>query len=217
MTILIPGEKPIYKGNEIHVTISPKEKEKCIPKICFCEKGELLKNGGFETPSFSPSEVFAGWIVQSRTLDIELVKDTENVYQGRAAASVRTSSPSGPFPSTLVLRQYVNVTPGCLYRLKFAERLVTLGQTDSIVHLLIARIVYLDGRQNEYELLNIPIQKTAVDEKYNLHEQIADLPVPCDVSGIIVQFSFYIIDTPDSVWNLDAVSLQAVSRISACC
>ncbi|MGI5926609.1 MAG: hypothetical protein ACOX8A_05445 [Thermacetogeniaceae bacterium] len=217
MTILIPGEKPIYKGNEIHVTISPKEKEKCIPKICFCEKGELLKNGGFETPSFSPSEVFASWIVQSRTLDIELVKDTENVYQGRAAASVRTSSPSGPFPSILVLRQYVNVTPGCLYKLKFAERLVTPGQTDSIVHLLIARLVYLDGRQNEYELLNIPIQKTAVDEKYNLHEQIADLPVPCDVPGIIVQFSFYIIDTPDSVWNLDAVSLQAVSRISACC
>jgi hypothetical protein len=83
--------------------------------------------------------------------------------------------------------------------------------------LLIARVVYLDRNLNEYELLNIPIQKTAVDDKYNLHEQIADLPVPCDVPGIIVQFSFYIIDTPNSVWNLDAVSLQAVSRTSACC
>jgi len=217
MRIIIPGEKPLCQNNDLHLTISLKEKEKSMPKICFCEKGELLKNGGFETPSFSPSEVFAGWIVQSRTLDIELVKDTENVYEGRAAASVRTTSPSGPFTSTLILRQYVKVTPGCLYRLKFAERLVTFGQTDNNLHLLIARLIYLDGRQNEYELLNIPIQKTAADEKYNLREQIADLPVPCDVPGIIVQFSFYIIDTPGSVWNLDAVSLQAVSRISACC
>lgn len=217
MKIIIPGEKPLCQNNDLHLTISLKEKEKCMPKICFCENGELLKNGGFETPSFDPFGVFAGWIVHGRTLDIELVRDTENVYKGRAAASVRTTSPSGPFTSTLVLRQYVNVTPGCLYRLKFAERLVTFGQTDGNVHLLIARLVYLDGRQNEYELLNIPIQKTAADEKYNLHEQIADLPVPCDVPGIIVQFSFYIIDTPGSVWNLDAVSLQAVSRISACC
>ncbi|MGI6406354.1 MAG: hypothetical protein ACOX2E_07885 [Syntrophaceticus sp.] len=217
MMIIIPGEKPLCQNKDGHVNLSRKDKKKCLPKICFCEKGELLKNGGFETPGFDPLEVFAGWTVYSRTPDIELVRDTENVYKGCAAASIRTSSPSGPVPSTLVLRQYVNVTPGCLYRLKFAERFVTLGQTDSIIHLLIARVVYLDRNLNEYELLNIPIQKTAVDDKYNLHEQIADLPVPCDVPGIIVQFSFYIIDTPNSVWNLDAVSLQAVSRTSACC
>ena len=60
MTILIPGEKPIYKGNEIHVTISPKEKEKCIPKICFCEKGELLKNGGLKLQLQPPRYLPAG-------------------------------------------------------------------------------------------------------------------------------------------------------------
>jgi len=217
MTIMLPGKKPLLQNNDLHFTISLKEKEKCLPRICFCEKGELIKNGGFEVPSFDPFEVFAGWRLHGRTLDIELVRDTENVYEGRAAASVRTTSPPGPIPSRLILRQYVNVTPGCLYRIKFAERLVTFGQTDNNLHLLIARLIYLDGRQNEYELLNIPIQKTAADDKYNVHEQIADLPVPCDVPGIIVQFSFYIINSPGSVWNLDAVSLQAVSRISACC
>jgi hypothetical protein len=206
--IRIPG------GNSL---ILPEDKDKCLPKVCFCETGELLKNGEFETPSFDLFELFAGWIVHSRTLDIELVRDTENVYEGSVAASVRTTAPPGNVPSTLVLRQYVDVTPGCLYRMKFAERLVTFNQTDSIIPLLVARVVYLDRTFNEYELLSIPIQKTEEDDVYNLHEQIADLPVPCDVPGIIVQFSFYITDAPGSVWNLDAVSLQALSKTSACC
>jgi hypothetical protein len=193
-------------------------KKKCIPPICFCETGELLINGGFEIPSFDPFELFAGWILHSRTLDIDLVRDTVDVYRGSAAASVRITAPPGVVPSTLILRQYVDVTPGCLYRLQFAERLVALGEGgNNSIPLLIARLVYLDRTLNEYELLNITIQKTEADAQYNLHEQIADHPVPCDVPGIIVQFSFFINDAPESVWNLDAVSLQAISKTSACC
>jgi len=192
--------------------------EKCIAPVCFCEKGELLKNGGFETLSFDPSNLFAGWVLYSRTADIGLVRDTSNVYEGNAAASVQTTAPPGSVPTTLILRQYVNVKAGCRYKLKFAERLVTLGQAvDSITPLLVARVIYLDRNLNEYELLSIPIQKTEIDLEYNLHEQIADLPVPCDVPGIIVQFSFYISDAPGSVWNLDAVSLKSVTNTSACC
>lgn len=191
--------------------------EKCIPPVCFCEKGELLVNGGFETPSFDPSDLFEGWKLHSRTLDINLVRDTVNVYKGSAAASVQTTAPPGNTPSTLVLRQYVDVTPGCLYKLKFAERLVTLGQADTVIPLMVARVIYLDRNLNEYELLSIPIQKTEADAEYNLHEQITDRPVPCDVPGIIVQFSFYITDAPGSAWNLDAVSLVSVTKISACC
>ena len=71
--------------------VSPKNKDKCIPPVCFCENGELLENGGFEIPSPDPFELFAGWVVHARTLDIELVRDTQNVFEGSAAASVRTS------------------------------------------------------------------------------------------------------------------------------
>jgi hypothetical protein len=203
--------------NSLYENICSANQGKCIPPVCICEKGELLKNGGFETPSFNPFELFKGWILHSRTLDIVLVRDTVNVYEGSVAASVQTTAPPGAVPSTLILRQYVDVAPGCLYKLKFAERLVTLHQADTTTPLMVARVIYLDRNLNEYELLSIPIQKTEADAGYNLHEQITDRPVPCDVPGIIVQFSFYITDAPGSVWNLDAVSLKSVTKTSACC
>jgi hypothetical protein len=208
------GKDPLHKN----IAICSANQKKCIAPVCFCETGELLKNGGFETPSFNPFELFEGWVLYSRTLDIGLVRTTVNVYEGSAAASVQTNAPPGNVPTTLILRQYVDATPGCLYKLKFAERFVTMGQAaDSIFPLLVASVIYLDRNLNEYKLLSIPIQKTEADAEYNLHEQIADLPVPCDVPGIIVQFSFYISDAPGSVWNLDAVSLESVTRNSACC
>ncbi len=216
MMIRKPRINPLYRNYGVYGTVSP-SREKCIPPACFCERGELLKNGGFETLSPNPFELFAGWILQSRTLDIGLTQATVNVYQGNSAASVQTTAPPVVGVSILVLRQYVDVTPGCLYRLKFAERMVTFVGDDGHLPLLVARVVYLDRNLNEYELLNIPIQKTAADTEYNLHEQTTNLPVPCDVPGIVVQFSFYITDAPGSVWNLDAVSLQSVARISACC
>jgi hypothetical protein len=116
----------------------------------------------------------------------------------------------------LQLRQNVTVTPGCLYRLKFAERLGALGTVDTILPILIARIFYV-YQGFEYDLLNLPIQKEAADRRYILHNQVAELPVPCNVSGIVVQFEFFITDSGGSIWNLDAVSLRAVSEISACC
>ncbi|MGI6485058.1 MAG: hypothetical protein ACOX15_01740 [Tepidanaerobacteraceae bacterium] len=215
MKMRISEESP-RKNYDKKVTLSSACRDKCIPEICFCETGELLKNGGFETPSFNPNELFAGWRLHSITPNtIDFVRDTENVYKGSTAASVRTTQQAGP--AVLVLRQYVDVTPGCLYRLKFAERLVAFNQTTDRVPLLIASLVYLDRVLNEYELLSIYIQKKKADAEYYLHEQTADFPVPCNVPGIIVQFSFFTTDTPGSVWNLDAVSLRAVSKASACC
>jgi hypothetical protein len=140
MKIIIPGGDSQYNYNGKDKSISPTGKEKCIPQACFCETGELLKNGGFETPSPSPFELFAGWILHSRTLDIILVKDTVNVYEGNAAASVRTTAPPGVGPSILIVRQYVDVTPGCLYRLKFAERMVTFIGDDGHLPVLVARL-----------------------------------------------------------------------------
>jgi hypothetical protein len=42
--------------------VSPKNKDKCIPPVCFCENGELLENGGFEILNPDPFELFAGAI-----------------------------------------------------------------------------------------------------------------------------------------------------------
>lgn len=195
---------------------SAKDRDKCLPPVCFCETGELIRNGGFEIPGFEPGRVFSDWRLGLSTEPINLFRTTDNVYEGNAAASVQTTVTPMVETKILQLRQNVTVTPGCLYRLKFAERLVTLGTVDTFLPTLIASIYYV-YQGFEYNLLSLPIQKTAVDRRFVLHNQKADLPVPCNVSGIVVQFEFIITDNGGSIWNLDAVSLRAVSRLSDCC
>jgi len=148
---------------------------------------------------------------------INLLMTTDNVYEGNSAASIQTTVTPTPETKFLQLRQNVIVTPGCLYELKFAERLVALGETGIELPTLIARIYYVSQGFADFDLLNKPIQKTKIDRKYNLHFMTARVPVPCNVSGIIVQFEFFITDSGGTVWNLDAVSLRAISKISACC
>ena len=208
--------KPIYNKNDNHVAVRAKDKEKCLPPSCFCETGELIRNGGFEIPGFEPGRVFSDWQLGLSSEAINLFRTTDNVYKGNSAASVQTTVTPMVETKQLQLRQNVTVTPGCLYRLKFAERLVALGTVDTILPTLIARIFYV-YQGFEYDLLNLPIQKEAADRRYILHNQVAELPVPCNVSGIVVQFEFFITDSGGSIWNLDAVSLRAVSEISACC
>lgn len=147
---------------------------------------------------------------------INLSMTTDNVYEGNSAANIQTTATPTPDSRRLQLRQNVIVTPGCLYRLKFAERLVALGDIGTDLPTLVARIFYI-YQGFEYDLLNIPIQKSKIDRKYNLHCKAARVPVPCNVSGIIVQFEFFITDSGGTVWNLDDVSLRAQSRTSACC
>lgn len=206
----------IYNKNDNCVAVRDKDKDKCLPPSCFCETGELIRNGGFEIPGFEPGRVFSDWLLGLSSESINLTRTTDNVYEGNSAASVQTTATPVAETKLLQLRQNVTVTPGCLYRLKFAERLVALGTVDTILPTLIARIYYV-YQGFEYDLLNLPIQKLAVDRRYVLHNQVAELPVPCNVSGVVVQFEFFITDSGGSIWNLDAVSLRAVSRLSACC
>ncbi|MGI5912077.1 MAG: hypothetical protein ACOX6E_05795 [Syntrophomonadaceae bacterium] len=210
-----PNCKPIHNNNDNYVTVSAKDKEKCLPPSCFCETGELIRNGGFEFPGVEPGRVFADW-ESLPAPESNVVRATTNVYQGNSTASIQTNVLPQPILRTVLLRQNVTVTPGCLYKLKFAERLVALGNLDTDLPTLIARIFYVyQGFQ--YNLLNTAIQKTTIDKKYNLHSTTAELPVPCNVSGVIVQFEFYLPSTGGDVWNLDAVSMRAESKISACC
>lgn len=207
---------PVYNKNDNCVTVGAKDKDRCLPLSCFCETGELIRNGGFEIPGFEPGRVFSDWRLGLSTEAINLVSTTNNVYEGNTAASVQTTATPVVETKILQLRQNVTVTPGCLYRLQFAERLVALGTVDTFLPTLVASIYYV-YQGFEYNLLSLPIQKPAVDRRYVLHNQEADLPVPCNVSGIVVQFEFIITDSGGSVWNLDAVSLRAVSRLSDCC
>jgi hypothetical protein len=210
---IIPDCYPVNSNHDNHVTVSPKDKEKCLPPSCFCETGELIRNGGFEEPGVD--RLFADWNTLPAP-ESRVVRTTTDVYQGNSAASIETNVLPIPVTRSVLLRQNVTVTPGCLYRLKFAERLVTLGNPGADLPTLIARIFYVyQGFQ--YNLLNKAIQKTKTDMKYDLHSLTAELPVPCNVSGVIVQFEFYLPGTGGDVWNLDAVSLRAASRISACC
>jgi hypothetical protein len=122
-----------------------------------------------------------------RSEGINLSMTTNNVYEGNSAASIQTTVTPTPDSRRLQLRQNVIVTPGCWYGLKFAERLVALGDIGTDLPTLIARIFYM-YQGLEYDLLNIPIQKSKIDRKYNLHCKAARVPVPCNVSGIVSLF-----------------------------
>lgn len=210
-----PYCSPINNNNDNYVTICPKDKEKCLPPSCFCETGELIRNGEFEIPGVELGQLFADWESLAAP-ESNVVRTTTNVYQGNSAASIQTNVLPQPILRTVLLRQNVTLTPGCLYKLMFAERLVALGTLGADLPTIIARIFYVyQGLQ--YDLLNTAIQKTNIDGTYNLHNVTAELPVPCNVSGVIVQFEFYLPSTGGDVWNLDAVSLRAQSKISACC
>jgi len=115
-------------NNNYYVT-SSKTFEKCLPPSCYCERGELIKNGGFEIPSVVPDQVFSYWSLGMSSEGINLLMTTDNVYEGNSAASIQTTVTPTPETKFLQLRQNVIVTPGCLYELKFAERLVALGET----------------------------------------------------------------------------------------
>ncbi|MFY9323659.1 MAG: hypothetical protein WAO72_05870, partial [Syntrophomonadaceae bacterium] len=55
------------------------------------------------------------------------------------------------------------------------------------------------------------------DRGYVFHEATANVPVPCDVSRLIVCFDYFENSTTGSSWLLDGVSLRAVCPTSACC
>lgn len=211
-----PDCNSINNNNDNYVTVCPIDKEKCLPPSCFCETGDLIRNGGFEIPGVEPGRIFSDWGLGLNSESINLSRTTDNVYEGNSAASIQTTATPNLETKRLQLQQNVIVTPGCLYKLEFAERLVALGNIDTALPTLIAKVLYI-YQGFEYDLLNKPIQKTKINRRYILRSEVAMFPVPCNVSGVIVQFEFFIPDSGGSVWNLDAVSLRAQSKTSACC
>ncbi len=211
--IVKPECNPINNINN-QITVFTKG-DRCLPISCCCATEELIRNGGFEIPGVQTGAQFANWAAFPSS-DSSVVRTNTNVYQGYSAASIETNVLPEPVTRTILLFQPVTVTPGCLYRLAFAEKLVASGTIDTDLLTLIARVTYL-YQGSEFALLTETIQKSGADAKYNLHITAAKFPVPCNVSGVLVQFDFIMPGLGGAVWNLDAVSLRAISKTSVCC
>jgi len=196
----------------------------CRCSICSCETGELIKNGGFEVRSSEPNFPFQFW--EEVFPDLAQVANdpilTSIAYEGLSAARFDSLTTVAEEDKSVALQQTVTVTPGCIYKLSFAENLLTKGNgAAAAIPILTARVIYIDNFGNAVDLIIVPIIKLSAnndpDRGYVFHEATANVPVPCDVSRLIVRFDYFENSTTGSSWLLDGVSLRAVFPISACC
>lgn len=192
----------------------------CIPK-CPCESEELVRNGSFEMISADSTQPFADWRTVNALSNTIVSRVPENMlpvaYEGIHSAWFITEPSPVVEQHSISLQQNVTVTPGCIYRLSFAENLLTASDfTPSLT----GRVFYTDAGGNEFDLISIPIAKDInpanFNRGYTFHQKTADIPVPCDVSSVTVQFDFSVRDDGGTTWLLDGVSLRAVSCATSC-
>jgi hypothetical protein len=105
-----------------------KEKSVCHE----CKTTELIKNGGFEVPG-DEENTFKFWTIEIIDEEEELasIGATDDSYEGVVAAQFTTEGSAQRAEKKARIFQEVRVTPGCLYRLSFAEKfLLLLGDFD---------------------------------------------------------------------------------------
>jgi hypothetical protein len=83
--------------------------------------------------------------------------------------------------------------------LSFAEYFLARGESAGDTPRLIGRVFWVNDSGTEFDLINIPIAKINggeddVDKGYSFHKRTADIPVPCNVSSVYVQFEFSVTD-----------------------
>jgi hypothetical protein len=198
--------------------------QNCRTSRCTCETRELIKNGGFEVPSTDSGFPFQYWKqINARSAIVTNQSDMTNIpYEGLVAARFISIDTMSEENKSVTLQQTVIATPGCTYRLSFAENLLVKGNgTAAAIPLLTARVIYVDNFGNAVDLIIIPIAKLNRDHDpnrgYTFHQAVTNVPVPCDVSELIVRFDYFENSATGSSWLLDGVSLRAVFPISACC
>lgn len=196
----------------------------CQCPKCSCETGELIRNGSFEVRSSEPNHPFQFWeeVFPSLARVTNEPALTNIVYEGFAAARFNSLNTMEELNKSVILQQTVTATPGCLYRLSFAENLLIKGNgVAAAVPILTAKVIYIDNYGNAVDLIVVPIlkfdQNRDPDRGYVYHEATADEPVPCGVSKLIVLFEYFENSSIGSAWLLDGVSLRAVFPSSACC
>lgn len=194
------------------------------PLKCRCESRELIKNGGFEVRSTEPNFPFQYW--EEVNPNFARVNNDPNLtniaYEGLSAARIESIDTVEEENKSVTLQQTVAVTPGCTYKLSFAENLLFKGNgTAAAIPILTARLIYVNNFGEDVDLVVVPIFKFSQEHDpnrgYTFHEAVTNVPVPCDVFEIIVRFDYFENSTTGSTWLLDGVSLRAVSPISACC
>jgi hypothetical protein len=195
----------------------------CNSSRCSCETAELIKNGSFEVRSNEPNHPFQYW--EEVNPDFARVANepvlTNIAYEGLSAARFDSLTTVAEEDKSVTLRQTVIVTPGCTYKLSFAENLLIKGNgTAAAIPLLTARVIYVDNFGNDVDLLIIPVIRfngnNDPNRGYAFHEATANVPVPYNVSELVVRFDYFENSTSGSSWLLDGVSLRAVSPTSAC-
>jgi hypothetical protein len=215
--------KKIFDDREFEVNLentnilkacSDKEQNTCRK----CETTELIKNGGFEVPG-TEENTFKFWTIEVVNPEAELanIVATDDAYEGVVAAQFKTEESNQARQKKARIFQDVNVTPGCLYRLSFAENLEA-ERADFEFGELTARVFYTDNEFNEFDLIKVFIRidsGAVADVGYTFHQKVAAAPVPNTVSAVTVEFSFNIKDVgaaeqqPDDEWMIDGVSLRS--------
>lgn len=211
-------------NNNNTVMVSCEEGSQKVP-VCSCGSEELVKNGGFEIPAIIPGQIAADWTaINVNNVSVERGGTNAIAYEGLNSIRFASLSTQAPADKTASLRQTVIVPPGCLLQLTFAENLFARGvvpQATTVVPRLIARVFFVGNGGIKFELINIPIAKidkgADTNKGFTMHQQAASVPVPCNVSGVIVQFDFSVTDVSLTQWIIDGVSLRAVSSSSVCC
>lgn len=225
-----PNPQPINNGSNKNDSappsvinnnvISPSQRSGCCNSCRACETGELIRDGGFELFSAASGRNFAYWNQSALGFNIS---HSSSSYEGDWAALF--DAEDNVTNRVARLSQNVIVTPGCRYKLSFAENITSLAADDNgpTFVSMTARVFYTKDMR-EFDLIKIQIPKNdkqAHEGKgYVLHQKVMDIPVPCDVTGVIVEF---LVETSSDTeirtsWLLDEVSLRAVSSgCSDCC
>lgn len=100
---------------------------------------------------------------------------TNIAYEGLSAARFNSLTTVAEEDKSVTLQQTVTVTPGCIYKLSFAENLLTKGNgAAAAIPILTARVIYIDNFGNAVDLIVVPIIKLSAnndpDRGYVFHE-----------------------------------------------
>lgn len=178
-----------------------------------CPPVELIRNGGFETVGIQTA--FADWSDNVQGLDIRIGAAGDIAYEGRLSAHFDIEEVPSNTSDTATLSQTVSVKPGCYLTLSFAERLAE--KPLELEFYFNARVYYI-SESNEVDLIKIEKIEHRLNvvesSAFSYHEKTSEIPVPENVSFVIVKFTVSIntISSSNEVTNfyLDEVSLKTV-------
>lgn len=204
---------PIYPGasNGFSGMDLKERKDTC----CLCEAKEMVKNGGFEITNPQQNEVFKDWLQKT---DGAAVRLSRIPYEGELAAKFVSNGSKELIKKEASIFQNINVTPGCLYELSFAENFYSRSPEMAYKVKLSARVFYGDPTDaaKQVDLINVVIYKprygTVENTGYCFHRKAAETAVPSNVFSLTIEFKFEVTDTGGTDWRIDGVSVRPIAK-----